>query len=100
MDHSGGADQLSDRMAFYLSDDLETRKETRKEIIKNFKRVYKMRSDYVHHRRSTTDQMEVNFFGNLSWRLIRKMISQVDDFENKEEFIEYIDDRKYGKPPN
>jgi transposase InsO family protein len=44
--------------------------------------------------------MEVNFFGNLSWRLIRKMISQVDDFENKEEFIEYIDDRKYGKPPN
>ncbi len=83
-------DSVSRRLAFYISPD----KNSRKDIIKNFKEVYSIRSKFIHHAEQVTHD-EYNliavFFLNI-WKLFLNLL-HARQFRTKSEFIEYIEDR-------
>lgn len=81
---------LSERLAIVQGGSLEERKR----IINNIKTIYKFRSSYIHHGEIKSDLYEVEFFMNESWKFIISIFSYLARFKTKEEFINWIDDRK------
>jgi len=79
-------------LAFLLSKDGASRQN----IAKNFKGVYKIRSDYVHHRTSRNDEFELEIFAQNVWRVIKILILNLGHFETKDDFINEIEKMRYG----
>lgn len=83
---------VGDRMAFLLS----TKGDERRGIVKRFKSAYKMRSDYVHHRKTRNEQNEMEQFAVLAWQVMQIALRNVDSFSRTEEFFEAIENKRYG----
>lgn len=82
---------LSERIAFLIGKTVEERKQ----IIKNIKDVYKIRSKIVHHGIQTiTDYELLDEFSKTAFLTIITIIDFVDKYENHIDFINYIDDIK------
>jgi hypothetical protein len=85
---------VGERLAFAL----EKRPDDRKRIVKNFKDIYGMRSDFVHHGNDVdTDQVNslCEFMMN-SWRFLKLVISNADNFQSKGQMINAIENIKFS----
>jgi hypothetical protein len=81
---------LGERMAFLIGNTAEERKN----IIKNLKTVYGLRSRFVHHGTSISDYQSLGNFMFNTWVAITQIIGQTISKQTKQEFIEYLDDQK------
>jgi hypothetical protein len=83
---------VGERMAFLVGESLEARID----IIKSYKRAYKLRSAAVHHGAVLTDAEKVAAFMRDAWETFNRLINESDRFATKEELIDFIDDIKFS----
>lgn len=84
---------VGDRMAYLIASP-----KRRQEVVQNVKEIYKLRSSYIHHGKNISyeDGERVKKFMLNSWQVNQFLIHNINKFENKIKFIEYIDGIKYG----
>jgi hypothetical protein len=83
---------VADRMAFTIS----TRPEERISIVENYKQVYRMRSDFVHHRKSSTELEIIEEFAKNAYRLLITLIKNFEKYESKDKFFAKVETMRYG----
>lgn len=81
---------LAERMAFFIAKELEKRKE----IIKNVKAVYSLRSKYLHHGHSSEEVEQLSKFFMNVFDLFVRLLKVSGMFKDKNEFLDKIDDIK------
>jgi hypothetical protein len=81
---------LAERVAFFIAQELTERKE----IIKNTKHVYGLRSKYLHHGHSSSDLNEMSKFFLHVWVFYVNLVANSGRFASKGAFLDAIDDRK------
>ena len=81
---------LSERLALFISGDLSERKE----IVKNVKAVYGYRSRYLHHGISSSETETLISFLRHVWMFFCLMLGASKSYKDKAEFLNSIDDRK------
>jgi hypothetical protein len=82
---------IGERMAMFSWSDLEDRKE----VIRNLRAVYTLRSRYLHHGQSGTELKELDTFYMNTWVFFVSLLSSASRFRTKEEFLVFVDDLKY-----
>lgn len=83
---------LGERMAFLLKKEPEARRE----IVRNVKDMYKLRSGYVHHGVSVEQENELDMFWLNAWTALLTAVGDVARFSRRVDFIDKIDDIKFG----
>jgi hypothetical protein len=81
---------LGERLAFFISDKLDERKA----IVKNLRSVYGFRSKYIHHGSSSSELETIQEFLFFVFRFFIMLINNFHVFSQKEDFLNYIDDKK------
>jgi hypothetical protein len=81
---------LAERMAIVASSELPKRKE----IIRNVKFVYGLRSRYLHHGQSSTELSRLSAFLLDVWLFYLRLLSSLGQYSSKEAFLDAIDDKK------
>jgi hypothetical protein len=81
---------LSERVAFFISKN----REERKSIIKTIKSVYSIRSRYLHHGHSSSELAVISEFMMHVWVFFHNLLLNANRFSSKDEFISAIEDRK------
>jgi hypothetical protein len=68
----------------------------RQAIVENFRKAYKMRSQYIHHRLTATDEKELDrAFENIRAALVQA-VANIKRFKTKDDFLAAIDRKKFG----
>ena len=82
---------VGERIAFVVGQDANRRRE----IIKNYKDAYKIRSNYVHHGR-TVDETETlaKFFANIFQFYLSLVCTHVVKYKTRDEFLRALEDLK------
>jgi len=81
---------LAERIAFFSTEGLDERKK----IIKNIKRIYNLRSKYLHHGITQSESSILLEFLQIVWVFFSCLLTRTERFGGKEEFLQYIDDLK------
>lgn len=81
---------LGERMAFLIGDSLEARKR----VIANIGDVYKIRSAFVHHGKTSRNIETVDEFLRGAWSTFSKLLDVQGKYTTKAELIEALEDRK------
>ncbi len=81
---------LSERMALFISKELEERKK----IIKIIKSIYGIRSGYLHHGNSSSELEDIAKFMEYVWHFFVALIDNADKFSTKKDFLSVIEDLK------
>ena len=81
---------LAERMAFLL----ETELNKRKNVIKNVKNVYQIRSRYLHHGLPSDDISQLSYFLINVLNLFFNLLSLTKKFQTKKELLDAIEDHK------
>lgn len=83
---------IGDRMAFLIEKDPARRRD----IVENLKAIYKVRSEYIHHRMSAQETKVLDIaFLNIRVALSAS-VAGIGKFKTKADFIEAIESVKYG----
>jgi len=84
---------IGERIAYLISPP-----EKRKDVVKNVKYIYKLRSNYIHHGENINydDYEMIKIFMRNCWNVIQFLIHNIYKFKTKEDFMDYIDKIKYG----
>lgn len=70
--------------------------DTRQAVVENFRKAYKMRSQYIHHRLTSVDVNELDHaFQNIRAALAQAVVN-LAKFKTKDEFLAAIDRKKFG----
>lgn len=83
---------IGERLAFYLAGS----KEERKRIPKLVRSTYSLRSGFLHHGRTFSEQDTVVRFFILARSFWQKLLSQLAEHESKAALIEHMDDLKFS----
>jgi hypothetical protein len=83
---------VADRMAFFLGKPGEERRS----IVKLFRKCYDLRSNFVHHGETISDLYSLREFMALSHKFFLILIDNHGNYASKAEFLEKIDEIKYG----
>lgn len=81
---------LSERMAFLIENTITERRQ----LIKDVKKAYAIRSSFVHHGASIDDYDALTKFMWHAWRAITVIISTTETVKTKKEFLDKLDERK------
>ena len=81
---------LGERIATLIGRDLKDKKD----IIKNIKTTYGLRSRFLHHAYTIDDYSELENFMYNAWRAMNIVINNHDRFATKEDFVSAVDDQK------
>lgn len=81
---------LAERMAIFSAQELEKRKD----IVKNVKAVYGLRSKYLHHGHSINELEQLGKFFINVWVFFVSLINNSNRFKTKDDFLAAIDDHK------
>jgi hypothetical protein len=81
---------LAERVAFFIGKKIDERKE----VIRNIKHVYSLRSRYLHHGHSSKDLDEMSKFFLHVWVFYVNLVVNSGKFTAKAAFLDAIDDRK------
>ena len=87
---------LGERIATLIGKELKDKKD----IIKNIKTTYGLRSRFLHHAFSIDDSSELEKFMFNAWVAVNSVINNYDRFSTKEDFVSAIDDRKLAPKQN
>ena len=60
------------------------------------KTIYAFRSNYLHHGLNDYDLDQITKFLNFIWVFFSKLINVVNQYQTKDEFLNYLDDLKYS----
>lgn len=85
---------LAERMAFLIADTADQRKN----VIRNVKDIYAMRSRFVHHGEASYDDQDyasIEMFMYNSWIAFSAMVDKIHKFTTREQFVEALDHLKY-----
>lgn len=83
---------LSDRIALIFASETKKRKET----VQIIKKIYSIRSKFIHHGQPTLQQIEtLKSFLYIAWMTMNILIENHRNFNTKEDYLEKIDDLKY-----
>ena len=84
---------VGERLAFVIEKDPIKRKEN----VKILKDIYEVRSKFIHHGRSISENTELlRNFMNRAWIFFLTLIDYIDKYSTKEEFLDDIDILKYS----
>ncbi|MES2932872.1 MAG: hypothetical protein V4805_05230, partial [Pseudomonadota bacterium] len=81
---------LAERIAIFSADTLERRKE----IILNFKDIYGIRSNYLHHGQSNTEIEKIKKFMLNVFAFYLTLASHIEIFTTQQDFLTAIEDKK------
>ena len=83
---------IAERIAFLIGDS----KQERKEIINVFKKIYALRSQFVHHGKNPSHDeiVLIETFMNYTWLTFCALINLIDTMTTKDELIAELEDRK------
>jgi hypothetical protein len=81
---------IGERIAFFITN----KGEERKEIIERVKRIYALRSKFIHHGQNIDDIQALQKFMLDTWRFFQSLILNIKRFKTKEEFIAKIEEVK------
>lgn len=79
---------IGERMAFLL----ENTAEERKKVINNVKKVYGVRSSFIHHGKSIDELEVIATFMESAFKFFKILICDINRYENKMKFIERIEE--------
>ena len=83
---------VAERLAFLATNTVSERIE----LVNDFKELYKIRSEYIHHRQTSFSSRKIDvLFYRINIALIN-IISSVSKFKTKEQFINDLERRKFG----
>jgi len=94
----GNSESIQQNVGERLAFALEKRPNERKRIVRNFKEVYGMRSDFVHHGNDVEPEQVyalTEFMAN-AWTFLRLVIRNADNFRSKSDMIDAIDNIKFS----
>lgn len=83
---------IGERMAMFTRSKIKERKE----VVRNLKAVYSLRSRYLHHGHSAAELEELKGFYMNTWILFVELLSNVDRFKTKEGLLAFVDDMKFN----
>jgi len=81
---------LGERMAFLIGKDVDSRRA----IIANVSKTYKLRSRFVHHGNSVEDLETLSTFMVNAWSCLHNLVFHQDRLSTKEDLITTIENRK------
>ncbi|MDQ1274312.1 MAG: Apea protein [Planctomycetota bacterium] len=81
---------IGERIAFFISN----KREERKQIIDRVKSIYALRSKFIHHGQSIDDMKTMERFMFDAWLFFQSLISNVNRFKTKEQFITKLEEVK------
>lgn len=81
---------VRERMAVHIGDSLKDSKM----LVSDFKKAYSVRSDFLHHGLKREEERIVRRFMANTWLLFYKVLLDIDKYQNKNEFIQVLDERK------
>ena len=84
---------LSERIAFLLNNLVDVRKE----IYKNIRYIYQIRCDIVHSGEKEISNDEFNYLKKVTFNILLVMINCHNKFNDKNKFIEKINEIKFGR---
>lgn len=82
---------IGERIAFII----EKNPQKRKEVVDNFKQVYKLRSLFVHHGKDLESIETFRIFLMNLWRFYNLMILNMDYFKTMDDLFNHIDEMKF-----
>ncbi len=83
---------LSDRLAIFIGQELEERKT----IVKNIKAIYGIRSKYLHHGYTDDEQSDLSQFFTFAWVFFVMLVTNSKNFSTKIDFLNWIEDKKFS----
>jgi hypothetical protein len=83
---------LGERLAFLLHRDAGARQET----VQNVREIYSMRSQYIHHRISVSQEGALETFFPTAARALLAATANMNQFATARDFIDAIDQVKFG----
>ena len=84
---------LAERIAFAIAKTTDERKN----IVKTIKKIYSIRSKFVHHGDQTIkEREELDNFLNIAWRIFVLLTQNINSFKTKDEFITALEDLKFS----
>lgn len=83
-------DNVSHRLAYVIGHNIEDRRR----VIEVVKDAYKLRSKFFHHGASIEEYEQVRDFMRAAWVFFTGLGGLAFRFESKEQFLEYIEDRR------
>lgn len=83
---------LGERLAIFSVAELAKRKN----ILKNVRTVYELRSRYLHHGHTSSELEEIQTFLTTVWVFFAKILYSRRSFKSKDEFLTSIDDEKFS----
>jgi hypothetical protein len=81
---------LAERIAFLIEKTIDGRRQ----LIKDVRSAYAIRSSFVHHGASIDDFESLEKFMWHAWRAITVIITATESVTTKEEFLDHLDERK------
>lgn len=84
---------LAERIAFAIAKTIEERRK----IVKTIKKIYSIRSKFVHHGDQTIkEREELDSFLNIAWRMFVLLTQNINSFKTKDEFITALENLKFS----
>lgn len=84
---------IGERMAFLI----EKSGAGRRQVVRNLKSVYKIRSQYIHHRISVSEEQDLEVFWSNLFKVILAVIDNLGHFGSRADFVNAVDDIKFGR---
>lgn len=81
---------VRERMAMYIGDSLKDSKM----LVSDFKKVYSLRSDFLHYGLKREEEEILRRFMGNTWLLFNNVLLDIDKYETKIKFIQELDDRR------
>jgi len=84
---------LADRIAFSI----EKSSNGRQDIARTIRKVYSIRSNYIHHGVQTIEEREeIDKLLDITWRMFIFLAQNINHFKTKEDFIKALEKIKYS----
>lgn len=84
---------LADRIAFSI----EKSSNERQNVTRTIRKVYLMRSNYIHHGVQTIEEREeIDKLLDITWRMFIFLAHNINRFKTKEDFIKALEDLKFS----
>ncbi len=81
---------LAERLAFLAGPTLQDRKA----IVASTRKIYKLRSNFVHHGKSIEDVDTLEHFLQYAWNALASVLANVDRFPTRQDLVLSLDDRR------
>ncbi|MGB6128126.1 MAG: hypothetical protein WBG30_05195 [Psychrilyobacter sp.] len=83
---------VGERFAFYS----KKKSTERKELVKLFRKIYDIRSKFIHHGKEIENMDTISLFMENVFKFFFHLMLDLENFKTKEDFIKHIDEIKFS----